>query len=62
MISINYIVSLLSNVLNNVIDRNWNCIDFEFKCKNPGEYLIVFRCDMMIKESGKMPLLHFSEF
>ena len=29
--------------MDNVIDRNWNCMDLEFKCKNPGEYLIVFR-------------------
>ena len=48
--------------MDNVIDRNWNWMDFEFKCKNPGEYLIVFRWNMKIKESGKIPLSHFSGF
>ena len=38
-----YFISLLFNVLDNVIYLNWTSMDFEFKFKNPGAYLTVFR-------------------
>ena len=60
LILLSYFVSVLSNLLDNVIVRNWSGMHFEFKCKNPRDYLTVFRCDMKIKESGEIPLSHFS--